>query len=332
MTATLNEQIVTFAQQRLDYFGARSLHELWSDSEAFLQIPESLVDTLTRRRGEVSALLAQWQAEAENAREQSALLTLLSYHTRRVLKRHNQFLAVAPATVHMLANVYRYWLGSLCSILQNEERPLQEALRAMLLQHRTALRDSIELLGFTPSQVDHGPICHEYSPQLQIGLLGLDTRGGVEPLLDLGCGEDARLVKVLRRRDVQAYGLDAFAPTKKAYLARGDWLTWPLGEARWKTVVSHMAFSHHFLHHHLKGGDWSVAYARRYVDILRSLQPGGNFIYTPGLPFMEDLLPRDQFEVERRPRMRAQEIGADDAITMLVGTSTFYSVRVRRRT
>jgi hypothetical protein len=84
------------------------------------------------------------------------------------------------------------------------------------------------------------------------------------------------------------------------YLASADWLRFPLANSRWGTVISHMAFSNHFRHHHHRRGDGYRDYAFRYMEILDSLAVGGSFHYAPGLPFIEGFLARDRFDVTVR--------------------------------
>jgi hypothetical protein len=36
------------------------------------------------------------------------------------------------------------------------------------------------------------------------------------------------------------------------------------------------------------------------MDILHSLRTGGSFIYSPGLPFIEQYLPVEQFSIEKQ--------------------------------
>lgn len=132
-------------------------------------------------------------------------------------------------------------------------------------------------------------MCAEYSPALQLRVLGLtDVRG---PVLDVGCGERRGLVEALRGRGLSAEGIDR--------VHGDDWLAFNYGEDRWQTVVSHHGFSLHFLHHHLRPGATAMAYARVYMAILRSLRVDGVFAYAPGLPFLEGMLPADTYRVVR---------------------------------
>ncbi|HEY0138512.1 MAG TPA: hypothetical protein VGB85_30720, partial [Nannocystis sp.] len=78
-----------------------------------------------------------------------------------------------------------------------------------------------------------------------------------------------------------------------------DWLRHDYGVERWGTIVSHLAFSLHLLHHHLAGRPAAFVYTELYMQILRSLRPGGVFAYAPGLPFLERLLPRGLYQCTR---------------------------------
>jgi len=119
-------------------------------------------------------------------------------------------------------------------------------------------------------------------------------------VLDLGCGEHAGLVGYLRARGVEAVGLDRAVRSGEGRIA-GDWLRAPLGRERWGTVLSHMAFSNHFVHHHHRRHGQAALYARRTLAILRALRPGGRFVYAPGLPFFEGLLPQAGYAMHRHP-------------------------------
>ncbi|WP_027409736.1 class I SAM-dependent methyltransferase [Anoxybacteroides tepidamans] len=131
--------------------------------------------------------------------------------------------------------------------------------------------------------------CAEYSPEFQIELLHIDLESIEQPILDLGCGSQAHLVHFLRENGYEAYGADRNVE-EGGYLFNVNWLECVLEPDTWGTIISHMAFSNHFMHHHLRvDGDFTT-YAQKYMEILTSLKVGGSFIYAPRLPFMEELL------------------------------------------
>lgn len=219
-------------------------------------------------------LVELWAAHAEAARgwaeaqaEGWARRVVAWLHTR------NQFLQVAIAEV---AAAIR--------------RAIDRAAREGDLM--IGLRGLEEELGAQLGEAPVEVVCSEYSPELQLRLLGLaEVRG---PALDVGCGAEARLVALLRSRGVAAEGIDR---------VRGDdWLD-PRHYAagRWATVLSHQAFSLHFLHHHFRSGPTALTYAETYMAALRGLQAGGVFAYAPGLPFIEAMLPRGSYRVVRVP-------------------------------
>jgi hypothetical protein len=155
-----------------------------------------------------------------------------------------------------------------------------------------------EALGEAPREVTAA----KYSPELQLSVLGLSIDVMREPILDIGCGEDAALVRFLREAKKRATGIDREAPLDVA--ERADWLTYEYGNARFGTIVSHLGFSLHFMHQEMKASELAFEYARVYMHVLKSLARGGTFAYVPGLPFIEAMLPKSDFGVTRVPLAR----------------------------
>jgi len=54
-----------------------------------------------------------------------------------------------------------------------------------------------------------------------------------------------------------------------------------------------------FQHHHLRSDGNFIGYAKKYMDILSSLKIGGNFHYAPDLPFVEQYLDNDKYQVTK---------------------------------
>lgn len=225
---------------------------------------------------------------------------------------HNQFLSLAEAE--------RVELGESVARALRTMQSTKQA-RVALRAHRKELAVFVrQKLGAEPPEVT----CAEYSPALQLKVLGLATLRA--PILDVGCGPSAALVRELRARGLDAEGLDrALSPELGI---RADWLTHDYAAGRYATIVSHQAFSLHFLHHHHAAGETAYDYARTFMSILRALLPGGVFAYAPGLPFIESML--TGYRVERVP------FAAELRVPMLVdveqrsGLSFSYATHVRR--
>ena len=128
---------------------------------------------------------------------------------------------------------------------------------------------------------------------------GADGREAVSiepPVLDVGCGRRAGLVRTLRRLGIEAEGVDRYAPPG-AGLTRADWLQFDYGVSRWGTIISYMAFTSHFIHHHRREHPRWIAYAEAYTAILESLISGGVFAYAPSVPFVEVHLDPARFAI-----------------------------------
>jgi len=139
--------------------------------------------------------------------------------------------------------------------------------------------------------------CHEYSAELQLTILKMDTDKMAGPVLDIGCGKQGNLVKHLRRNGIEAYGCDRFAKASHFIICM-DWFEFPYGRDKWGTITSNLGFSNHFNHNHLRNDGRYIEYAKTYMDILNSLKIDGCFHYAPGLPFIEKYLDRIKYMLE----------------------------------
>lgn len=140
--------------------------------------------------------------------------------------------------------------------------------------------------------------CAEYSPELQLKLLRIDIDKIVSPVLDIGCGKQANLVKFIENRGIEVVGIDRFYFTAEN-LFTSDWLDFKYGKNKWGTIISNLGFSNHFKHHNLRADGNYIGYANTYMQILNSLKVGGRFHYAPDLPFIERYLDSKQFEIQQ---------------------------------
>jgi hypothetical protein len=140
-------------------------------------------------------------------------------------------------------------------------------------------------------------VCEEYSPQLQVRLLGIEIHILKQPLLDIGCGKSARLVRHLRARHIEAYGIDRQIDRQETYLQQADWLNYDFQRESWGTITSNMAFANHLLYTYHHDTAQLGLYLRKFDEILVSLIVRGSFYYAPGLPFLEHALEADKYKV-----------------------------------
>lgn len=273
---------------------------------------EALVRHLLAHRAE----LAAWLRAPERA---AALCGRLA----RWLWGKNQYVRLDRAA---LTAVCARAVTEVASALDTSDDPKsmsEEIQRAGLeLQARVAAMLRSEA-GARPAEV----VCSEYGVTLQCDALGLGEELPAAPILDIGCGRSAALVRALRARGLAATGLDREAPEDVG--VAGDWMTFPFGQERWGTIVSHQAFSLHFLHHHLAAGPEAYAYARVYMAVLRALKIGGRFVYAPGLPFVEAMLPAGSYRRVRVPLPPPLDEGVL-ALERAVGMELGYAAHVER--
>lgn len=248
--------------------------------------------------------------------DEAALTALVVGELSRFLWAHHQFLELQAGEQTVLAR-------SVLRALRGLAQP--SSAEAAMQRHRREVGDFVrERLGTAAREVT----CAEYSPALQLSVLGIETKQLLPPVLDIGCGPGAALVRHLRTQGIDAEGLDRDAPPDVA--TRGDWLTHHYGRRAWGAVLSHQAFSLHFLHHHLKSGDTAYAYAHAYMAIVRALAVGGRFLYAPGLPFIEALLEPAVYRVHRLPFAEALRVPALVDAERDTGLSLSHAVHVER--
>ena len=153
--------------------------------------------------------------------------------------------------------------------------------------------------------------CSEYSPELQLVILKIESATLKEPVLDVGCGKQGNLVNYLHEHGISIYGIDRFSTTNNN-LFNFDWLEYDYGLEKWGTIISNLGFSNHFKHHHLKEDGNYIEYGKKYMDILKSLKIGGSFHYAPDLPFIEQYLNYNEFKIDK------YEIGGYDFKTTII--------------
>ena len=141
-------------------------------------------------------------------------------------------------------------------------------------------------------------MCAEYSAILQKNILHLNDVQLIEPILDIGCGQDGNLVKYLRENAFECYGIDRFVE-KSLFLENTDWLNFDYGIEKWGTIFSNLGFSNHFIHNHLRKDGNFIEYAKKYMEILKSLKTGGCFCYAPDLPFIEQYLDKNIYSIKK---------------------------------
>jgi hypothetical protein len=226
---------------------------------------------------------------------------LIEYATEKAIQeccRVNQYFYFNNEAVQQLKMVYQ----ELFSMLKRKELSIKEIekMHWANLNHWLKKTNSFaEKIYSTKEEKVELVACSQYTPELQMNILQVDISAIAQPVLDIGCGDDAFLVKKLRNSGFDAYGFDRNVQ-KEEYLFKTDWFQFDFGVKKWGSIISHLAFSNHFHHHHLREDGQFIAYAKKYMEILHSLKSGGSFYYTPDLPYIEQYLDADLYSVNYR--------------------------------
>ncbi|NLG49667.1 MAG: class I SAM-dependent methyltransferase [Chloroflexi bacterium] len=309
--------------------------------EGYRVHPDLLRLFVDRREGVLAVLESELNDVHRSSRE--GLVRLFVTSTQTYLHRNNQFITLSKQDREALNIIYTAYLEEMVRMVTEErdEAEVAQLLYQTVDAHLHRLQAFVARLGAAHSEggtslLDASVVCEEYPVPLQLDVLGLGPDQLREPILDVGCGSRGLLVAHLRALGLEAYGIDRqIEPAEGLYEA--DWLEYPLAPSTWGTILSHMAFSNHFLFHHLYKRGTPEAYARRYMELLRGLQVGGMLLYTPGLPFIERLLPPDEFQVERHNVPAARQSPIHAAYGRILGNANglgggvLYAARVVRR-
>jgi len=237
-------------------------------------------------------------------------IVLIDYTTNRALEefcRMNQYYTFNKQSHQSLRDLYT----SLFSAIRNNPFELGSVSQQHLANLKNWLAETNPFaakLYASKSETIEPVACSEYSPELQIDILQIDTGQIKGPVLDIGCGRQGNLVRYLRGLRIEAFGFDRLVQDD-LYLTDSDWLTFEYGLEKWGTITSNLGFSNHFNHHHQRNDGNFIAYAKKYMDILNSLKIGGSFHYAPDLPFIEQYLDMDKFKLTKR-NMGAEDISS----------------------
>lgn len=222
----------------------------------------------------------------------------------------NQFVQLNAREEAELRRIYAAYLRDFQRILSTSrsDAEISRSIKRLVAGHFGDLRANITRF-FDPETGEkeesnvilNRAVCAEYSPALQLEIFGLRVTDLIAPVLDLGCGKSGELVRYLNANGVDAVGIDRMVDgSLDGVLIQIDWLEFELEPGAWGTVLSHMAFSNHFVFQHWYKHGQVQPYARQYMAVLMALKPGGSFYYTPALPFIETYLPEDHYRVTRR--------------------------------
>ncbi len=309
---TPQSRLVHLFEPELQAWGERTLEGARREDEDYALRRRNLARALLEEPSLLLELVSAAEGEGSTLGELRAVARSMTVTFLDSLRHLNQFFVASSELEGKLEVMLTKLLMDSATALRTAT-DTEETLSARLgMAAEQARLHIVQSRGAALNRVISG----RYAPQLQWAALGLSPDSLKGPVLDLGCGEDAFLVRGLRDLGIEAYGIDRRAPQDVGL--SGDWLTWDYGRDRWGTVISHLGFSLHFLHHHLGSEEQAARYAHAYLRIVRALVPGGTFAYVPSLPFFETHLPEGLCQLTHHPlpeelRLRLSALPLDAA-------------------
>ena len=237
----------------------------------------------------------------DNSGESIKFIKFLTQQAQKVFCNANQFIDLRKKDLADLNTIY----DSLWKEIINQLKSTNVDFDALEKLHESRIRQW--LLRTNPFLYDinnsNSPkvvnvVCEEYSSELQIKLLGINLENISEPVIDIGCGENATLVTYLRSLGVDAYGLDRIVSPPESFLFADNWFEFKFVPNQWGTIISNLSFTIHFINHHLRKDSNYEEYAQKFMEIINSLKAGGTFYYAPALPMIEQYLPAEKFKTK----------------------------------
>ena len=219
--------------------------------------------------------------------------TLYNYFVHECVKT-NQYISLSKNEFDRVHEVYRKLIYNLREIDAGEATI--EDVQVIVKDHRSSLIEIIKT-----KVADNETIlipCSEYSISLQLKILRINSSGIASPIIDIGCGKAARLVKYLNTNHKDVYGIDQYY-NKLPYIMCENWLDFHFLPETWGTIISHMAFSNHFRRALVYKSKEVKKYEDKFKEMLLSLRFGGRLIYSPSIPEIEKDLDHKEYVIER---------------------------------
>lgn len=226
-----------------------------------------------------------------NKDEESLIFLLADSFIKRLIFE-NQFLQFSENDKEELKSIYKKFTGN----LKVSKFP---GLKQAVLEHSNNIKNFListngkQIFEKYAEDKKEKIICEEYSPELQMRILGIKLEELEGPVLDIGCGFHGKLVAFFSEQGMNAYGFDRHV-IKSEVLSQSDWHSFDYSKRKWGTIISHMAFTNHFNHHHLRVDGEPHIYAKTFMRILENLKTGGKFYYAPGMEFFERILTQNK--------------------------------------
>ena len=209
------------------------------------------------------------------------------------LYKDNQYIYFDHKALKDLEKIYQYFFNEL---LNGKNR--QGAIKSHHVNIKKFLirtNPFLELINSNDDEKVKTYLCCEYGGDFQLCLLNIKPQDISGPVLDIGCGEHANLVRFLNNQGIIAIGIDR-KTTRQENSIECDWFDFDFIENKYGTIISNNAFSIHFINAISKNQNIS-GYTQLFFKILKSLKESGCFYCAPSIPFIEKYVNTEEYIV-----------------------------------
>ncbi len=273
-------------QRQLDLNEGKNL--LHSEVEQLLEIDESFLAALEE-------IVADPNAAISTEKLDSIVSDAADSFVKKIFAV-NQYVQIDKHAMESLKQIYTeswYKLVETKEVeatIRSQHYPqIRRFIEGLYPQALAAGLQLVRQLGRVPSS--------EYSADLQLKVLRLELEQMKEPILDIGCGGNAYLVKFLRSHNLEAYGIDRLIKQKTDYLSEADWFDYTYGFNKWGSIVSNLSLANHFVYAQKYDKGTVQQYLQTFSKILNSLQKGGSFTVAPAIEQLEKLIDHRQYRM-----------------------------------
>lgn len=210
--------------------------------------------------------------------------------------QNNQYISLSNNTINTINDIYTKLVENLRLVSRNKLN--NNNLQEIVDEHRNRLIKAIQNNEYDDQKHQLFIPCAEYTGVFQNEILRTDVNQLIEPIIDIGCGNDRELIKLLRRNGYsEVYGLDQYK-SNDAKIVCSNWFDYKFQKDTWGTIIAHMSFSNHLRRSTINQDENYQNYKGKYQEIIQSLKQNGLFIYTPSVKEIEDEIDRNYYDVK----------------------------------
>ena len=260
----LKEKLIAFTAQRYQVQSDKDLNDYIFSNYLFHSYDPALIEFVFQNRKEISALYS----EEANLQE---IVEFCIRSTKQYTYKRNQYINYRAEYDTLLFAEYRSFFIQIITLLETVDLPetIGQDFDPILSQHheRLCLILSTYCISYQNAPLEQNDLlqtmpCEEYSAPLQLQILNIDPATLAEPILDIGCGSDGRLVRYLRQQGLSALGMDRLAPSDAEFIQK-DWFDFD-SQQNWGTIIAHQSISTHFIYNHLHNINLAKKYAKLF--------------------------------------------------------------------